>query len=113
MPVQRNGQVVRVTCGHVDDLAQRCATPATHVIVHTAQLATVADNSAGEDSIAMGAPAPDAVLLGVRQQPIAMEGACAVHVDEQLARYQRLGLVPLQAMTLAEAGAAGVRVADS
>lgn len=120
MPIRKVGNTVKVSCGRMSPADPTgligptpCPLAATLVIVHTAQLATVADNSSGEESIALGAPAADAVLLGVRPQPMALDGACHLHAEEVLARYQRLGLGHLQVMTLADAGAAGVRVEDA
>jgi hypothetical protein len=113
--ITRVGDRVRVSCGHtardpVTGLTSACPLLASHLIVHQAQLVTVLDNSAGEESIELGAPAADAVVLGVRVAPIAMDGSCRVHLDAQLARYQRLGLADLRVMTLKEASNAGVKV---
>lgn len=113
--ITRVGDRIRVACGHatsdpVTGLTSACPLLASHVIVHRAQLVTVLDNSAGEESIELGGPAADAVVLGVRIAPIALDGSCRVHLERQLARYQLLGLADLEVMTLREASGAGVKV---
>lgn len=88
------------TCRHMSCIKRRagicgfvgCGTPAWYQLIHTAELVTVVDNSAGEDSIRRGAPAPDAKIDKVRLQRVCVEIACSQHV-EQLMEGAKLLLV--------------------
>jgi hypothetical protein len=88
-----------------------CPTPPVWVIVHKAQLATVAGESA-EESLSLGAPADDAVLLGVRQEYVAIDAGCRAHVEALRAAYAML-LDDVEVMSVENAARAGVREAQT
>lgn len=77
--------------------------------MHQAQLATVAGESADE-SLALGQPADDAVLLGVRREYVAIDAACRAHVEPLRAAYENV-LDDIEVMTVENAAKAGVREA--
>lgn len=61
-----------------------CVSRAVWRIVHTAQFATVASDSAGEESLRRGFPADASKILAVRFEQVTVEIACSDHVDELL-----------------------------
>lgn len=70
-----------------------CGRPATWQITHVAEVVTVAGNSAGEESIALGHPAPDALILGARKQRVVIDWCC--HQQDHIDSLKRLAEIML------------------